>query len=58
LPIFRPNRPDQVDEAPVAEVLRAVPLGASIVAGVAIASLVMGQLAIYLLVMLARGGVG
>jgi hypothetical protein len=49
---------DQVDEAALAEAMRVVPLGAGVVAGVAVALLVIGYLAIYLLVFLPRGGVG
>jgi len=49
---------DQVDEAALTEVMRVVPLGAGVVAGVAVALLVIGYLAIYLLVFLPRGGVG
>jgi hypothetical protein len=49
---------DQVDEAALTEVMRVVPLGAGVVAGVAVALLVIGYLAIYLLIFLPRGGVG
>jgi hypothetical protein len=49
---------DQVDEAALTEIMRVVPLGAGVVAGVAVALLVIGYLAIYLLVFLPRGGVG
>ena len=49
---------DQVDEAALAQVMRVVPLGAGILAGAAVALLVIGYLAIYLLVFLARGAVG
>jgi len=49
---------DQADEAALTEVMRIVPLGAGVVAGVAVALLVIGYLAIYLLVFLPRGGVG
>ena len=49
---------DQVDEAALAEVMRVVPLGAGVVAGTAVALLVIGYLAIYLLVFLPRGTVG
>jgi hypothetical protein len=49
---------DQVDEAALAEVMRVVPLGAGVVAGTAVALLVLGYLAIYLLVFLPRGPVG
>lgn len=53
-----PEHSDQVDEAALAEVMRVVPLGTGIVAGVAVASLVIGYLALYLLIFLPRGGVG
>jgi hypothetical protein len=53
-----PEVADQVDEASLANVMRVVPLGAGVVAGVAVALLVIGYLAIYLLVFLPRGGVG
>ena len=49
---------DQVDEAALAEVMRVVPLGAAVLAGTAVALLVLGYLAIYLLVFLPRGPVG
>jgi hypothetical protein len=49
---------DEVDEAKLAEVMRTVPLGAGVLAGTAVALLVIGYLAIYLLVFLARGVVG
>jgi len=53
-----PEVTDQVDEAALAEVMQVVPLGTGIVAGVAVALLVIGYLALYLLVFLPRGGVG
>ena len=49
---------DQVDEAALTEVMRVVPLGAGVVAGRAVAWLVIVYLAIYLLIFLPRGGVG
>ena len=49
---------DQVDEAALTEVMRVVPLGAGVVAGLTVALLVIGYLAIYLLIFLLRGGVG
>ncbi len=49
---------DQVDEAALAEVMRLVPLGAGVLAGAAVALLVIGYLIIYLLVFLPRGSVG
>ena len=53
-----PEQNDGVDAAALAEVMRVVPLGASVLAGSAVALLVIGYLAIYLLVFLARGPVG
>ena len=65
---MRPNQPsaadapsevdDQVDTHALAEVMRVVPLGAGILAGLAVALLVVGYLLIYLLVFLPRGTVG
>jgi len=49
---------DDVDEESLAEVMRVVPLGAGVLAGSAVALLVLGYLAIYLLVFLPRGTVG
>jgi hypothetical protein len=49
---------DEVDEAALAQVMRVVPLGAGVLAGGAVALLVLGYLAIYLLVFLPRGPVG
>jgi len=49
---------DQIDEAELARVMRVVPLGAGILAGTAVALLVIGYLLIYLLVFLPRGAVG
>jgi hypothetical protein len=49
---------DQVDEAALAQVMRVVPLGAGVLASAVVALLVIGYLAIYLLVFLARGAVG
>jgi hypothetical protein len=49
---------DEVDERALANVMRVVPLGAAILAGTTVALLVIGYLAIYLLVFLARGAVG
>ena len=50
--------PDQVDEAALAQVMRVVPLGAGVLAGAAVALMVLGYLAIYLFIFLARGPVG
>jgi hypothetical protein len=49
---------DEVDEESLAAVMRVVPLGAGVLAGSAVALLVLGYLAIYLLVFLPRGTVG
>ncbi|MFL6689415.1 MAG: hypothetical protein ACJ8IR_04400 [Alphaproteobacteria bacterium] len=49
---------NDVDEESLAEVMRVVPLGAGVLAGSAVALLVLGYLAIYLLVFLPRGTVG
>ena len=49
---------DEVDEAALAQVMRVVPLGAGVLTGGAVALLVLGYLAIYLLVFLPRGTVG
>jgi hypothetical protein len=50
--------PDEIDEAALAAVLRIVPLGTAVVAGSAVALMVLGYLAIYILVFLPRGIVG
>ena len=49
---------DEVDETNLARVMRVVPLGAGVLAGTAVALLVLGYLLIYLLVFLPRGAVG
>ena len=49
---------DEVDEAHLARVMQVVPLGAGVLAGTAVALLVLGYLLIYLLVFLPRGTVG
>jgi len=49
---------DEVDEAALARVMRVVPLGAGVLAGAAVALLVLGYLAIYLLVFIPRGTIG
>jgi hypothetical protein len=49
---------DDVDEQALASVMRTVPLGAGVLAGSAVALLVMGYLLIYTLVFLPRGTVG
>ena len=53
-----PEAADQVDDAELSAVMRVVPLGAAVLAGTAVALLVAGYLAIYLLIFLARGPVG
>jgi hypothetical protein len=49
---------DEIDEKRLAEVMRFVPLGAGMLAGAAVAMLVLGYLLIYLLVFIPRGVVG
>ena len=49
---------DEVDEAVLAIVMRTVPLGAGVLAGGAVALLVLGYLLIYILVFIPRGTVG
>ena len=49
---------DDVDEAALARVMRTVPLGAAILAGSAVARLVIGYLLIYLLIFIPRGTIG
>jgi hypothetical protein len=49
---------DEVDEAALAQVMHVVPLGAGVLAGAAVALLVLGYLLIYLLVFIPRGTVG
>lgn len=49
---------DDIDETALAGVMRSVPLGAAVLAGSAVALLVLGYLAVYLLVFLPRGTVG
>jgi hypothetical protein len=52
------EEPDGIDEAALTAVLRTVPLGAAVLAGGAVALLVLGYLLIYLLIFLPRGVVG
>ena len=52
------NAPDHIDEAALARVMRVVPLGAALLAGGAVALIVIGWLLIYLLVFIPRGTVG
>jgi len=47
-----------MDEAALARVMRVVPLGAALLAGSAVALIVIGWLLIYLLVFIPRGTVG
>jgi hypothetical protein len=49
---------DDVDDAALAQVMRIVPLGAGVLAGGAVALLVLGYLLIYLTVFIPRGTVG
>ncbi len=49
---------DEVDDAALAAVMRHVPLGAGVLAGVTVALLVLGYLLIYALVFIPRGTVG
>jgi hypothetical protein len=50
--------PDNIDETALTAVLRIVPLGAAVLAGTAVALLVLFYLAIYLFIFLPRGVVG
>ncbi len=49
---------DDVDEAALARIMRRVPLGAGVLAGSAVALLVLGYLLIYIFVFIPRGTVG
>ena len=49
---------DDIDDGALAGVMRSVPIGAAVLAGSAVALLVLGYLAVYLLVFLPRGTVG
>ena len=49
---------DDIDEAALARVMRTVPLGAAVLAGSAVALLVIGYLLIYLLIFIPRGTIG
>ena len=49
---------DEVDEAALQDVMRLVPLGAAVLAGSAVALLVLGYLLIYTLIFIPRGTVG
>ena len=49
---------DEVDEVALARVMRTVPIGAGVLAGLAVALLVLGYLLIYIFVFIPRGSVG
>ena len=49
---------DDVDETALATVMRSVPLGAAVLAGSAVAMLVVGYLLVYILVYIPRGTIG
>jgi hypothetical protein len=49
---------DDVDEVALASVMRTVPLGAGVLAGSAVALLVLGYLLVYVLIFIPRGTVG
>src|SRR5262245_49357942 len=49
---------DDIDQTALATVMRSVPLGAAVLAGSAVAILVVGYLLVYILVFLPRGTVG
>jgi hypothetical protein len=49
---------DEIDDEALAAAMRVVPLGAGVLAGGAVALLVLGYIAVYLLVFLPRGVVG
>ena len=49
---------DDVDETALATVMRSVPLGAAVLAGSAVAMLVIGYLLVYILVFIPRGTIG
>jgi hypothetical protein len=49
---------DDVDQAGLAAVMRTVPLGAAVLAGSAVALIVLGYLLVYILVFIPRGTVG
>ena len=53
-----PQAPDGIAEADLGRVMQTVPLGAAVLAGGAVALLVLGWLIIYLLIFLPRGTVG
>ena len=49
---------DEIDDEALAAAMHVVPLGAEVLAGGAVALLVLGYIAVYLLVFLPRGVVG
>jgi hypothetical protein len=49
---------DEIDDAALVAVMKYVPLGAGVLAGTAVALLVLGYLLIYALVFIPRGTVG
>jgi hypothetical protein len=49
---------DDVDETALARVMRSVPLGAAVLAGSAVAMLVVGYWLVYILVFIPRGTIG
>jgi hypothetical protein len=49
---------DEIDEAALTRAMGFVPLGAAVLAGSAVALLVLGYLLIYILVFMPRGSVG
>jgi hypothetical protein len=53
-----PDLVDDIDPAALATAMRMVPLGAGVLAGTAVALLVLGYILVYLLVFLPRGTVG
>jgi hypothetical protein len=67
-PVIHSNQPsaadspldvaDEVDETALAAAMRYVPLGTGVLAGAAVALLVLGYLLIYALVFIPRGTVG
>ncbi len=53
-----PEAPDGITDTDLWQVMQTVPLGAGVLAGGAVALLVLGWLIVYLLVFLPRGTVG
>jgi hypothetical protein len=53
-----PDAPDGIAESDLGRVMQIVPLGAGMLAGAAVALLVLGWLIIYLFIFLPRGTVG